>query len=207
MKKLVVLIIATFTAISAYADYFPAVIYLLDSTQIECLMNHPKIDAKTITYKISKKSKAEKVESKLIEKIRILFEDSGDYTELQYLSCYNMGLYWKTSKKAGKPTWLTVLIEGPVTLYLAESFMRGGGPLRTDVSFTYYICKRKNENVATIITMPKTVGGSPLAHVGPIYFADYPELAERLKNKEFKDSQIEKVVNEYNLWKITENNE
>jgi hypothetical protein len=33
------------------------------------------------------------------------------------------------------------------------------------------------------------------------YFSDYPELVQRIKNKEFKVLQIAEVVELYNAWK------
>jgi hypothetical protein len=34
----------------------------------------------------------------------------------------------------------------------------------------------------------------------PLYFEDYPELAEKIKSKEYTWKDIETVVNEYNKW-------
>jgi hypothetical protein len=34
----------------------------------------------------------------------------------------------------------------------------------------------------------------------PLYFSDYPELAEKIKNKEYTWKNLEEVVDIYNEW-------
>jgi alpha-L-arabinofuranosidase len=32
------------------------------------------------------------------------------------------------------------------------------------------------------------------------YFADYPELSAKIKDKKFKKTQLAEIVDEYNMW-------
>jgi hypothetical protein len=55
---------------------------------------------------------------------------------------------------------------------------------------------QKNENMIEVPTNKK------FYEFMAEYFKDYPELSQQILNKEFKKSQIEKIVAKYNTWKL-----
>ena len=193
MKKITILIVAVLISATVHARNkdIPATIYFHDGTQVEGFIRPVKIEDKKISFKAEKRSKVQKFDSKSIARIRSFSQEDDSYAEIVYLPHYPMRVAIRPNAKLKKPTWLNVLIDGPVSLYFANSF---------------YLVKREDELGPTAITFihPNTIhiGATPIERTGPKYFADYPELAEKIRNREFRNSRedIRAIVHEYNAW-------
>lgn len=115
------------------------------------------------------------------------------------------------NKKAIDGIKAEIMLDLPaITLYRVYSsssmtVKQGGGTYgNVDVSDTFWYCKRPNEEVATIIswTFNTQVNKNNIFRKNASeYFKDYPELSEKIKDKEYKHDDIMQVVAEYDNWK------
>lgn len=200
MKKILSFIfILTFFIGGSYAKkYYPAVISKHDGTQIECLAVYPKkADEKKISFKTTKDAKAEKIESLDIKSIRYFEDDRIIDLEYNYQIAYHNAK--KENPKVSKPAWMSVIMRGPVTLYLVTIITQNSNGSRTTEN--YYFCKREDERAATCVAMAGLIQiGNPFPKIGAKYFADNPRIAEKILNKEkgYTSKNIEEIVMEYN---------
>jgi len=116
------------------------------------------------------------------------------------------------NKKVAKdPIKAEKILELPsITLYrayAASSFTTSGGTNQyatVDVSDTFWYCLRPGEEVAYIVswTFNTQINKNNIFRKNAAeYFKDYPELSQKIKNKEYKYDDIEEVVTMYNQWK------
>lgn len=114
-------------------------------------------------------------------------------------------------KIAKKPIKAEVILELPsITLYrsfVGSSFTTSGGSNQlatVDVSDTFWYCLRPGEEVATIIswTFNTQVNKNVIFRKNAAeYFKDYPELSQKIKNKDYKYDDLLEVVQLYDEWK------
>lgn len=79
----------------------------------------------------------------------------------------------------------------------------GGTYKHTSIDVLWY-CKRPNEDVATVVswTFNTQINKNNIfRNNASEYFRDYPELAKKIENKEYKHEDLIQVVTEYNDWK------
>lgn len=97
-----------------------------------------------------------------------------------------------------------------ITLYrsfVGSSFTTSGGgnQLATvDVSDTFWYCKRPGEDVAFIVswTFNTQVNKNSIFRKNAAeYFKDYPELSQKIKDKDYKYDDLLEVVQLYDDWK------
>jgi hypothetical protein len=106
----------------------------------------------------------------------------------------------KIAKDSG---WAQVLVKGICTLYHHSSVMTAGNPLKGGGGATFhdYFAFRKGEPAARQISVTASANNNQAFRIlAPIYFADYPELAEKIETKEYTWRDIIDVVIEYNKW-------
>jgi len=82
----------------------------------------------------------------------------------------------------------------------------GGGAIygNVDVSDTFWYCKRPGEDIAFIVswTFNTQVNKNNIFRKNAAeYFKDYPELSQKIKNKDYKYDDLLEVVQLYNDWK------
>ena len=173
------------------ANFFPAIIFTKEGEKIECLVKFPEIKDKKISYKLSQKSQVVKIPSESTERIVFINKTDDSYGEIVYTSYHYYDLL---GTRLHKPHWLGVVVKGEVTLLM---YIEG--------SARHCICKRSKEDFPTYLGAYQ-VGASfsianPFYKKAEEYFSDYPELAQKIKNKEYKDRDIKNIVTEYNVWK------
>ncbi len=110
------------------------------------------------------------------------------------------------AKKAQKDGWFLLLRTGYVSLYFVQSTLGGGvnpatGMHNGSASFKEYFVIRPNEvALMKISTVASLNSNATFKMYAPRYFSDYPELAEKIKNKEYTYKDLEEVLDIYNAW-------
>lgn len=182
--------------------FFRGEIKLINNRNLEGLVNPPtRPGDKTIKFKTAETAKPRTIKSDSIRMIKLFSEDgnTGTLVNLEYRKNQN--------------AYLILVTEGYASLYFSGDLInvdkRGNiVPVATYVSgretpsFEYYI-QRKSEKYPTILavvgsTMNLGGQGSFFRKAATNYFKDWPELISRLKEKEFSQKDVEKVVNLYN---------
>jgi hypothetical protein len=162
-------------------------------------------DQKTIDFKLSKNLKqAEKIKSTDIKSISVQSEDGNNY----YFE--RLPIAKKPGVKPSKPYWLIILVPGYATLYTAGSsyITDEKGNVTACVkgsavaSFYYYV-KKGDQNIAHFFIIIDNTSLSfgynvALKKAAERYLYDYPELIERIKNKEFSRFEVEGIFRIYN---------
>ncbi len=84
---------------------------------------------------------------------------------------------------------------------MSNSMSTGFGIQTTNFTFSDYYCIRQGEPAVTFISSVATFNNNCIfSRYAPPYFNDYPELAEKIRNKVYTWKDLETVVNEYNKW-------
>jgi len=205
MRKLILLVAITLTSISTFAamNFYTAELHLNDGSLKKGLANFVEYeDGDYVYFKLSEKSDVEKIESSSISKIVYTF-DGEDY-DYEYLKVYKG---WKQVKIKESPIWVEVIKRGIVTLYVARTTVEGGvgvGAMpssRTSVGFRDYYVMRDGEPAAKLYATISTFNNNQTFRAkAPLYFSDYPELADKIKNKEYSWKNLEEVIDIYNNW-------
>jgi hypothetical protein len=194
MKKTLLSLALSFMLTVAFADtYYPATIVFVDGKSRTGLAESTFGDH--IFFKASETSKPEKIES--IGLSKLIFTIKNEKREYHYVKTY---LGWG-QKRMSSPMWLKVLINGNATLYLNSTTLSTPSNSQNSAGFLDYYCLRKGEPAAKWISAVSSMNNNQHFRAkAPLYFEDYPELAEKIKSKEYTWKDIETVVNEYNKW-------
>jgi hypothetical protein len=205
MKKVYILIVLFFTSIISYGQYLKADIALKDGTIKHGFIKKMKFDTDAILLKTTKKDKEPiKIDQKKIEKI-ILFNKKDESISYEYYYLpVDRYLGKMAIKMEQKSIWVQLRMEGYVSLFQfskKSSFYDNNISMSRGVSQIVYYAIRKGEKVAINIGI-NTMNGYYLKRDGAKYFADYPELSEKLKKKKkgYKIKDIIQIVDEYNAW-------
>jgi hypothetical protein len=195
MKKLLFIILVLFLTPSAWAVSYPGKIIFTNGEIVEGMVQYPtKGSERTISFRKDKKSK--KVNYKGEEIRTLLFPlEKGGQIEIDYKMVIT-GLKFNTLT----PVWLPVVKRGPATLYRLEITGRNSnGTFFVDISWYIF---RSGEIGASKISWTGFIGGNNayFKKYAPEYFSDYPELAKKIEEKEYKYDDLVKVVEEYNQW-------
>lgn len=189
----------------AAKDYYSAKVYLnsgsLKSGLATFVENGPD---DFIFFKKNEESEAEKIASSSIVKIIYTF-DKKDY-EYAFLKVYKG---WKQVEITG-PIWLEIVKKGTATLYVTSTVLSSPGELSPSTglvsgggsaTFHDYYILRKGEPAAKLIATISTLNNNQTFRAkAPLYFSDYPELANKIKDKTYTWSNLEEVVDIYNEW-------
>lgn len=126
----------------------------------------------------------------------IIYNENNEKTEFGFLRGY---LNWGQVKMS-KPTWMQLIVKGTVSLYFISTSMSGATYMSTG-GFTNYYVIREGEPAAKLYSMTASFNNNLVFRAkAPLYFADYPELAEKIKNKVYTWKDQVEVVKIYNEW-------
>jgi hypothetical protein len=177
----------------------PCMVYMEDGTTKAGLVDFPlKTGAKSITLKIS--GIKEKIELEGVTKLEFRF---NLYSVTTY---YNMAVYNFNGKKIQKnKQMLQMALQGAkVSLYTGtydwSGFANSGGGFQSfSYSGTSYYAIRPGEPAATLLHEDFGVNkNADFKLYASRYFADYPELVEKIKNKELMYDKIYEAIIAYN---------
>jgi hypothetical protein len=115
----------------------------------------------------------------------------------------------KNTRIASKPIFMMVLVRtpSPLTMYLQVPWKvaYGDAAAASMYNTTNYYAKREGESVASLLSsvmMGQVNPNAVFRNSAPEYFADYPELANKIKNKTYTYAEIMTVAMEYIKWKV-----
>jgi len=177
----------------------PCMVYMEDGTTKAGLVDFPlKTGAKSITLKIS--GTKEKIDLENVSKLEFKF---NLYSTTTY---YNMAVYNFNGKKIQKnKQMLQLSLPGTkVSLYTGtydwSGFANSGGGFQSfSYSGTTYYAIRPGEPAATLLHEDFGVNkNADFKLYASRYFADYPELVEKIKNKELTYDKIYETIVAYN---------
>lgn len=194
MKKIALLFIV-FLSFSAYGKYYDATILFRDGKSKTGLVDSP-FGGDFIFFKASENATEEKLEAAAIKSIT--FTIKGEKTEYHQLKVY---LGWGQKRISNEAMWLAVVEKGTATLYVNRTSMQGSIYSTTSAGFEDYYCLREGEPAGKLICQISTMNNNQTFRAkAPLYFADYPELAAKIKSKEYNWRDLTTVVQEYNKW-------
>lgn len=206
MKRFFLTFLIASMVVTSFAakDYYSAKVYFnsgsVKSGLATFVENGPN---DFILFKEREASEAEKIASDHIVKIIYTF-DKKDY-EYAYLKVYKG---WKQVEITG-PIWLEIVKKGKATLYVTSTVlsspdkMSSTGVMSSGGSATFhdYYILRKGEPAAKLIATISTLNNNQTFRAkAPLYFSDYPDLANKIKDKTYTWSNLEEVVDIYNKW-------
>lgn len=144
-----------------------------------------------VRFKPWMEAEEETISPQNIKSIQIRTDSGRVIREYYYIQVSASG-----KKATTHATWLRLLEKGTVSLYVQETVSHRNG---TDMfqSEDFY-CIREGQDSA------KPVASYDSNHTfkakAPLYFADCPQLVERIKSKQYSWQNIQEVVQFYNLW-------
>lgn len=204
MKKLFGLILLFFIITAARAQEFqPAKLQFSDGQEKTGLIKVSSIQEGKLIYKASLEAGREKIS--LNEVARVIVNPEGA-EPVEFVKEH--AILPLTGKPLKDPMWVQVLVKGPATLYVrGGGMMTRSGGFHHEVTDVMFYAKREGEAGASWVGMKFTSGAVGInenknfrKYAGR-YFADYPELAARIENKEFEVMELPAVAEEYNKWK------
>jgi hypothetical protein len=154
---------------------------------------------KDVRFKSSDGGEPETIPSEKIRTVAFLKEDGkSSVIEFDYIKVY---LGWGQTRISKDYGWFEVLQRGIATLYLKRTEMRGSIYNNTSAGFLDYYIIRDGEPAAKVIANVSSFNNNQTFRAkAPLYFADYPELAEKIKSKEYTWKELGTVVRKYNEW-------
>lgn len=157
-----------------------------------------------IRFKSSKDSEPEKIPSEKIKTI-VYLEDDNKTTEIEY-DRIKVYLGWQQTRISNFG-WYQVVVRGVATLYVKGTVLQGtiSNP-NSKAGFQDYFIIRDGESAAKMIANIAGANNNQTFRAkAPLYFADYPELAEKIKSKEYTWKDLLTSVKEYNTWAESKN--
>jgi len=118
-------------------------------------------------------------------------------------------LGWSQKKYSKRAIWLNRIDSGEVRLYVNYTTLSAPGTMQNGMitsqggsaRFSDYYVIRANEPAAKIYaTISSFNNNQTFKAKAPLYFADYPALVEKIKNKEYTWKNLMEVVKIYNEW-------
>lgn len=193
MKSLIqfLLFFVSFNLVAA--DYQQAKIVFQDGKSRSGLAD-TDFGGKYLLFKTKKDSEAEKIEVETLSKIiYTIKEKTFEYHR------HKVYLGWG-QKRISDPTWLEVVERGNATLYVISTTMSSANGLNK-AGFQDYYCLREGEPAAKLICQIASANNNQTFRAkAPLYFEDYPELAAKIKSKEYTWRDLVPVIQEYNKW-------
>lgn len=151
-----------------------------------------------IRFKSADNSEPEKIAAEKIRTVTFLKNDKKTIEiEYDHIKVY---LGW-AQKRISDYGWYQVVERGIATLYIKSTTMRGSIYGTGTAGFQDYFIIRDGEPAAKMIANVSSFNNNQTFKAkAPLYFADYPELAEKIKSKEYTWKDLVPVVKEYNKW-------
>lgn len=148
-----------------------------------------------IFFKSAEGAEEEKIDTSGL--IQIIYTIKDKTREYHRVKTY---LGW-SQKRISDELWLEVVEKGTATLYVKESSLSSPSNQLQKAGFLDYYCIRAGEEAAKWISAVSSLNNNQHFRAkAPDYFADYPELSEKIKSKEYTWRDIVDVVKEYNVW-------
>jgi len=156
------------------------------------------LDNDYVRFKSAEGAEPEKIPSEKLKGIAYLKDDKKTpLVEYDYIKVY---LGWG-QKRISDYAWFQVVERGIATLYVRSTTMRGSIYNTTTAGFLDYFVIRDGEPAAKMIANVSSFNNNQTFRAkAPLYFSDYPELAEKIKSKEYTWKDLIPVVREYNKW-------
>jgi hypothetical protein len=153
-------------------------------------------------FKVSKEAEPEKIDVTKLATIVYLEEDKKK-VEVEY-DRIKVYLGWK-QERISDFAWFQVVERGIVTLYVKGTTMQGSiYNANSKAGFLDYFVIRKNEPAAKMIANVSSMNNNQTFKAkAPLYFQDYPELAQKIEAKEYTWKDLVQVIQVYNKWAAT----
>jgi hypothetical protein len=150
-------------------------------------------------FKSSKEAEPEKIDVTKLNTI-VYLEDDKKKVEVEY-DRIKVYLGWK-QERISDYAWFQVVERGIATLYVKSTTMQGSiYNANSKAGFLDYFVIRKGEPAAKMIANVSTMNNNQTFKAkAPLYFEDYPELAEKIKTKVYTWKDLLPVIKEYNVW-------
>lgn len=201
MKKIPICFLLFIISLSAAAkDYYDAELFFLDGSSKAGLADMIEDGGdKSIKFKAGEDASIEIIESESLSKI-VYTIDNEEY-EYSRLKVYTG---WKQVNISDEAGWLQVVQKGIATLYINQTVMytrNQYGQAMGSATFKDYYMIREGEIAAKLIATISTLNNNQTFKAkAPLYFSDYPELAEKIKNNTYTWKDLFDVVDTYNAW-------
>ncbi len=197
-KLLILIIFALVSTTVNAADYIP--VKLIDTNGKERTGYAKRIKTgpvKHVLFKTTKDAKKQKIPCDNLETI-IYSYPNGD-VEYDRMKAYKGAWYKKTSKKE---YWLEVVKRDYLTVYYGEKKTPTySGGMRMPMEERYWFFHRKGEDGVTLVALTGVINANSIfKKAASRYLKDYPELAAKIKNKEYKWKDLDEVAELYNKW-------
>jgi hypothetical protein len=193
MKHLLALLFVL-SSFSSFADTWYEGTLVFNNSKSKNGLIENTLGSDFVLFKASKDAKEEKIEASTLKAV-ILKTKSGNM-EYHLLKVY---LGWG-QKRISEPSWIEVVEKGIVTLYVIKSSMSSQDGLNK-AGFLDYYCIRAGEPAAKMIANVSSLNNNQTFKAkAPLYFEDYPELAAKIKSKEYTWKDLTTVIQEYNKW-------
>jgi hypothetical protein len=152
-----------------------------------------------IRFKSSKDSQPEKIVSEKIKTI-VYLNDDNKTIEVEY-DRIKVYLGWGQTRISNFG-WYQVAERGIATLYVRGTVMQGSiaNPNSTAGFQDYFIIRNGEPAAKMIANIAGANNNQTFRAKAPLYFSDYPELAEKIKSKEYTWKDLVASVKEYNTW-------
>lgn len=162
-------------------------------------MAETTMGAKFLFFKPSKNAEPEKIDVSKLSSI-VYLEDDKKKTEVEY---HRIKVYlgWG-QKRISNFGWYQVVERGVATLYVNGTTMQGSiSNPNSSAGFLDYYVMRKGEPAAKMIANISGANNNQTFRAkAPLYFQDYPDLAAKIKSKEYTWKDLVPVVQQYNKW-------
>mgnify|MGYP001602976221 CR=1 FL=1 len=194
MKHFLIVWIVLLISFTSYADtWYEGTLVFANSKSKNGLIENT-LGSDYILFKASKDAKEEKIEASTLSAVILKIKDKTIEYHLR-----KVYLGW-AQKKISESSWIEVVEKGIVTLYVIGSTMSSRDGLNS-AGFLDYYCIRAGEPAAKMIANVSTLNNNQTFKAkAPLYFEDYPELAAKIKSKEYTWKDLTTVVQEYNKW-------
>ncbi len=142
-----------------------------------------------VRFKPWMQAEEEKINSNTLKGV-ILKTDSGrEVREYHYII---------TGQKKNTESWLKLVEKGVVSLYVTEVVSHHDGV--DQFTTEDFFCVREGETPQQVASY----GSNHTFHAkAPLYFADYPQLAEKIRAKQYLWHDLQNIVKKYNEWIAT----
>jgi hypothetical protein len=95
---------------------------------------------------------------------------------------------------------MQLIKDGPINLYFEKFSL-------TNYKYNVWLCRKKNETAAYVLSaMPTGMivlnSNQMFKKRAQKFFSDFPNITENLEKKVYTSKNIEKLVSDYNAWKV-----
>jgi hypothetical protein len=193
------LVVPFYSAVSQKFD--DAKIILVDGKSMTGLAETTMGD-KFLSFKSAKSAEAEKIPSEKVKTI-VYLNDDKKTVEVEY-ERIKVYLGWGQTRISDFG-WYQVVERGIATLYVKGTTMQGSisNPQSTAGFLDYFIMRDGEPAAKMIANISGANNNQTFRAKAPLYFADYPELAAKIKSKEYTWKDLVTAVQEYNKWAKT----